>query len=103
MDSRDLLGPCLIELDGHHIWKMPTRSAQRRFAPEERLSCVAVLCEDVGKRLDEVWAPLCGCCRNDACSRSRNGEPEMERFDRITTDVTRMNGEPCIRDLRLTV
>src|SRR5258708_7362726 len=27
----------------------------------------------------------------------------MERFDRITTDITRMNGEPCIRDLRLTV
>lgn len=27
----------------------------------------------------------------------------MEQFDRITTNVTRMNGEPCIRDLRLTV
>lgn len=27
----------------------------------------------------------------------------MERFDRITMDVARMNGEPCIRDLRLTV
>ena len=27
----------------------------------------------------------------------------MERFDRITTDIARMNGEPCIRDLRLTV
>ncbi len=27
----------------------------------------------------------------------------MEKFDRITTDVARMNGEPCIRDLRLTV
>jgi uncharacterized protein (DUF433 family) len=27
----------------------------------------------------------------------------MERFDRITTNVTRMNGEPCIRDLRLSV
>ena len=27
----------------------------------------------------------------------------MEQFDRITTDVTRINGEPCIRDLRLTV
>jgi len=24
-------------------------------------------------------------------------------FDRITTDPTRMNGEPCIRNLRLTV
>ena len=27
----------------------------------------------------------------------------MEKFDRITMNVTRMNGEPCIRDLRLTV
>jgi uncharacterized protein (DUF433 family) len=27
----------------------------------------------------------------------------MERLDRITVDATRMNGEPCIRDLRLTV
>ena len=27
----------------------------------------------------------------------------MEKFDRITTDTARMNGEPCIRDLRLTV
>ena len=27
----------------------------------------------------------------------------MEKMDRITTDLARMNGEPCIRDLRLTV
>jgi len=27
----------------------------------------------------------------------------MEKLDRITFDVARMNGEPCIRDLRLTV
>ena len=27
----------------------------------------------------------------------------MEKLDRITVDLTRMNGEPCIRDLRLTV
>jgi len=27
----------------------------------------------------------------------------MERLDRITIDPGRMNGEPCIRDLRLTV
>jgi uncharacterized protein (DUF433 family) len=27
----------------------------------------------------------------------------MEQFDRITTDPTRMIGEPCIRNLRLTV
>jgi uncharacterized protein (DUF433 family) len=31
------------------------------------------------------------------------GETKMGRLDRITVDVTRMNGEPCIRDLRLTV
>ena len=27
----------------------------------------------------------------------------MEKLDRITTDAARMHGEPCIRDLRLTV
>jgi len=27
----------------------------------------------------------------------------MTRLDRITSDPERMNGEPCIRDLRLTV
>ncbi len=27
----------------------------------------------------------------------------MEKLDRITVDVARMNGEPCIRNLRLTV
>ncbi len=27
----------------------------------------------------------------------------MTNFDRITTDPARMNGEPCIRNLRLTV
>lgn len=27
----------------------------------------------------------------------------MEKIDRITIDAGRMNGEPCIRDLRLTV
>ena len=27
----------------------------------------------------------------------------MEKLDRITTDAARMNGEPCIRNLRLTV
>jgi len=27
----------------------------------------------------------------------------MERLDRITVDMNRMNGEPCIRDFRLTV
>jgi uncharacterized protein (DUF433 family) len=27
----------------------------------------------------------------------------VEQFDRITTNFARLNGEPCIRDLRLTV
>ena len=27
----------------------------------------------------------------------------MEQFARITTSVARLNGEPCIRDLRLSV
>lgn len=27
----------------------------------------------------------------------------MDRLDRITIDAARMNGEPCIRDLRLSV
>jgi len=27
----------------------------------------------------------------------------MEKLDRITTDPARMNGEPCIRNLRLTL
>ena len=27
----------------------------------------------------------------------------MEKFDRVTTSIARMSGEPCIRDLRLTV
>jgi uncharacterized protein (DUF433 family) len=30
-------------------------------------------------------------------------EKRMENFDRITINSSRMNGEPCIRDLRLTV
>lgn len=29
--------------------------------------------------------------------------PHSGDFDRITIDVARMNGEPCIRNLRLTV
>ena len=62
------------------------------------------LCEDVGKRFDEIWMPLSGRYRIGACShQSRKEEVEMEQFDRITTNVARMNGEPCIRDLRLTV
>jgi uncharacterized protein (DUF433 family) len=31
------------------------------------------------------------------------GEFSVEKLDRITIDAARMNGEPCIRDLRLTV
>jgi uncharacterized protein (DUF433 family) len=34
---------------------------------------------------------------------SRRGEKQMEKLDRITTDPARLNGEPCIRNLRLTV
>src|SRR5438309_10636668 len=34
---------------------------------------------------------------------SRKGEKQMEKLERITTDPARMNGEPCIQDLRLTV
>jgi uncharacterized protein (DUF433 family) len=30
-------------------------------------------------------------------------EKRMQNFDRITINSSRMNGEPCIRDLRLTV
>jgi len=33
----------------------------------------------------------------------RRGEKQMEKLDRITTDPARMNGEPCIRNVRLTV
>ncbi len=47
---------------------------------------------------------LSGRCRIIARSKhARKDEIRMEQFDRITTDVTRINGEPCIRDLRLTV
>jgi uncharacterized protein (DUF433 family) len=40
---------------------------------------------------------------NTRWRRSREGEKQMEKLDRITTNVARMNGEPCIRDLRLAV
>ncbi len=36
---------------------------------------------------------------DSACGENYN----MERFNRITSDPTRLNGEPCIRNLRLTV
>ncbi len=32
-----------------------------------------------------------------------NEEPAMVGFDRITSDPTVMNGQPCIRGMRLTV
>ena len=39
-----------------------------------------------------------------ACAPGQEGtKTTMERFDRIKIDVARMNGEPCIRELRLTV
>jgi uncharacterized protein (DUF433 family) len=31
------------------------------------------------------------------------GEDDMTPFDRITSRPDRMNGQPCVRDLRLTV
>ena len=34
---------------------------------------------------------------------SKKREKQMEKLDRITTDPARMKGEPCIRNLRLTV
>ncbi len=52
---------------------------------------------------------------NTRWRRSREGEiqmekldrittnAQMEKLDRITTNAARMNGEPCIRDLRLAV
>jgi len=40
---------------------------------------------------------------NTRWRRSREGEIQMEKLDRITTNAARMNGEPCIRDLRLAV
>ncbi len=40
---------------------------------------------------------------NTRWRRSREGEKQMEKLDRITTDPARLNGEPCIRNLRLTV
>jgi uncharacterized protein (DUF433 family) len=48
--------------------------------------------------------PLSGRYLIKACShQSRKEEAKMAQFDRITTNVARMNGEPCIRDLRVTV
>lgn len=38
-----------------------------------------------------------------ASSIQRIGRIAMEKIDRITINAARMNGEPCIRDLRLTV
>ena len=34
---------------------------------------------------------------------SEKWELHVTNFDRITTDTARMNGEPCIRNMRLTV
>lgn len=64
------------------------------------------LCEDdVDKRLDEVLdGSIPGAISLvHAAAKSKKEEAKMEQFDRITTNVARMNGEPCIRDLRLTV
>jgi hypothetical protein len=50
----------------------------------------------------KFWAQLSGRYRTERTA-ARPGATKMEQFDRIPTDVTRMNGEPCIRNLRLTV
>jgi uncharacterized protein (DUF433 family) len=39
----------------------------------------------------------------DWSNRRRWSKFNMEKFDRITIDPSKMNGEPCIRGLRLTV
>jgi uncharacterized protein (DUF433 family) len=36
-------------------------------------------------------------------TKGDTGDHAMDAFDRITQDPERMNGQPCIRDLRLTV
>jgi uncharacterized protein (DUF433 family) len=43
----------------------------------------------------KAFQTLAGACLEEA--------EKMEKLDRITTDPARMNGEPCIRNLRLTV
>src|ERR1700722_21025860 len=60
-----------------------------------------------------LWRPSSGILKetahhaeslsNTRWRLSRKGEKQMEKLDRITTDPARMNGEPGIRDLRLTV
>src|SRR5215813_10967716 len=49
----------------------------------------------------EVWTHQGVVAPSKAATRQ--GAARMGQFDRITTDITRMNGEPCIRNLRLTV
>src|SRR5262249_2076409 len=51
-----------------------------------------------------LWMPSAGCGPIDVRSgQPRKGGARVEQFDRITINVARLNGEPCIRDLRLTV
>src|SRR2546423_8635895 len=58
--------------------------------------------------------PSSGILERDSASRgelfqnprwrlSRRGEKQMEKLDRSTTNPAWMNGEPCIRNLRLSV
>lgn len=71
------------------------KNTQFNVLRQNRHHVLRFLCEDVGKRLDEVLDAM--------VADWSKGEAAMEQFDRITTNVARMNGEPCIRDLRLTV
>jgi uncharacterized protein (DUF433 family) len=91
-----------IELDGgQHLDNAEAYRRDRRkdaLLLEHGYHELRFLCEDVGKGR---WTQLSGCCRTKPAA-TRQGA-RMEQFDRITTDITRMNGEPCIRNLRLTV
>ena len=51
------------------------------------------------RELADVYIRLTG--RRGAPRLSQ--QDAMETFERITTDAARMNGEPCIRNLRITV
>jgi uncharacterized protein (DUF433 family) len=92
-----------IELDGgQHLDNPEAYRRDRRkdvLLQENGFHGLRFLCEDVGKRLDEVYQGVVAPCT----AATRLGTARMEQFDRITTDITRMNGEPSIRNLRLTV
>lgn len=65
-------------------------------------SVLSATSSDILKKARLRWYSLASAPRS-LSDQSWMGETKMEKFDRITTDVARMNGEPSIRDLRLTV